>query len=355
MMLKTFDKLFNIRQAVALHYGITYLKKLAEDLVEKEGLFGASVILYLAFGMDRLADFNSILTSWNHRSKTVRDSIGGYYKYRKFRLENVYAEATVTNRSLDWIYEPDAKDKTAGGICPILKELVRILDGSPSKVRIYLADAMKMNSWIKHKSLDIVHVDPPYYDVHTYGEFSEFFWILLRNMLEPALDLLFPNESIKISWSPYEWRVPRQEEVIAPKGYEFLYEYRLSKVIDNINKILKDDGIFLIWFAHRKMDAWNTLINAIRKNGFIPTNIIPLASEHPTRSITRGGVAGFSRAMIIIARKKESEVIRQIDKYALIDNFEKYLKKAKIMPNEVIPEEEINVLKEAVNKLLRSS
>ncbi len=350
--LKTFDKIFNVRQLLALQLAISYIRKLALELHDTKGLFGAAVALYLAFGVNRMADFNSILTSWNYRTKTVRDSMGGYYKYRKFKLENIYAESTITNRTLEWIFEPDTKTETSGGICPVLYEMVTMLEDSKTKIEIYLGDATKMEHFISPSSIDIVHVDPPYYDVHYYGDFSEFFWFLLHSMLEPVFDSLIPKKSIKINWSPNMKRVPKKEEIIAHKGYRSVYEQKMIKTIRSIYNVLKEDGIFLIWFAHRKMEAWDTLINAIERNNFIPTNIIPLASEHPTRSITKGGMTGFNRALVIVARKKDS-LNEKINPEILLDTFEKYLKQAKIMPNEKILDAEVEIMKKAVEKLLK--
>ena len=139
--------LFNPRQGLAFIKLSTFLKHRISRILESDTEFGSAVATYLAFGLCRLVDFNSILTSWNHYQGTVRGSLGSYYKFREFRLDGAYAEAVVPFRTLDWIFEPNADSKTAGGICPILRELVRQLEKCDSnQIEIYMADALELRS-----------------------------------------------------------------------------------------------------------------------------------------------------------------------------------------------------------------
>jgi len=348
--LKTYNMLYNPRQYLTLGFGIDYIRELSRKLTESDGLFGAAVALYLTLGLSRLADFNSILTTWNHNTKTIRDSVGSYYKFRKFRLEGFYAEAAVTKRTLEWIYEPDESNETAGGICPVLKHLTEMLEDSGSMVETYLIDATTMSKWLSKELVDIMHIDPPYYDVHRYSDFSEFFWPILKTSLEPILNVLFPKDHILINWSPESWEVPRESEVIAKINNEYLFEKKLTMVFNNVRSMLKDDGLFIIWFNHKEMKAWDVLARAIKNSGFIVTAIIPLVSEHPTRSITKGGKTGFSRALAIVTRKKGTLTIQNS---TILKQFETYIKEAKILPNEKISNDEIETLIKAATRMLK--
>jgi len=343
-----YSMLFNPRQALALHTLISYVRGRVRELVEKEGEFGAALGLYLAFGVDRIADFNSILTTWNHNTLTVRDSTGSYYKYRKFRLEGNYAEAIVPYRTLDWVYEPENNNTTAGGICPVVKELAEKLEGKDCKIDIYLCDAMELSKYFRG-IFDAINVDPPYYDQHIYSDFSEFFWPLLKTMLEPALPLLF-DKRILINWDPNSWVVPKSSEVIARNGRKEVFEVRLERALKEMKAALRDDGLLIFWFSHRSMDAWKAAIRALKRAGFAITAIIPLPSEHPTRSVTRGGKVGLNRALIIVARK--SECTKERDKTEILKRFKEYIQQSKLYPTEVIPEEEIQLLTQAASYAL---
>lgn len=46
------------------------------------------------------------------------------------------------------------------------------------------------------------------------------------------------------------------------------------------------------------------LVESLRRAGFSVVRVHPAVSEHPTRLATRGGTRGFSRALIIAAKKR---------------------------------------------------
>ncbi|MEM2939853.1 MAG: hypothetical protein QW491_10580 [Thermoproteota archaeon] len=334
--------LFSPRQALALDILVSYVRNRVQELIEKEGEFGAALGLYLSFGIDRIADFNSIITTWNHNTLTIRDSIGSYYKFRKFRLEGNYAEAIIPYRTLQWVYEPENSDRTAGGICPVVKELAEKLEGRKCRIETYLCDAMKLSQYFK--SIDIINVDPPYYNQHIYSDFSEFFWPLLKTVLEPAIPLLF-DKRVLIDWTPNSWAVPKSNEIIERKASKGKFETRLKIALKEMGEVLKDDGLLIFWFSHRSMDAWRAVVQALSETHFSITSIIPLPSEHPTRSITGGGNAGINRVLIIVARKG----IRESNKAEILRRFKDYISESKLYPGEVIPKEEIELLTKAAN------
>jgi adenine-specific DNA methylase len=241
------------------------------------------------------------------------------------------------------VYEPENKNKTAGGICPVVKELAEKLEGKNRQVNIYMCDATRLSQYFKSVA-DVVNVDPPYYDQHIYSDFSEFFWPLLKTMLEPAMPLLF-DKKVLVDWNSSSWKVPKSDEIIARKRNKRDFEIRLEKALKEIRIALKDNGLLIFWFSHRNMDAWEATIQALDRAQFAITAIIPLPSEHPTRSITRGGQAGINRVLILVARKREN--VKERDKSEILRIFKDYILESKLYPKENIPEEEIRLLTKA--------
>lgn len=348
--LERYSSLFNPRQALALGLIIKFVKERVRELVEKEGEFGAAVGLYLALGIDRLADFNSIITTWNSNQATVRDSIGSYYKFRKFRLEGIYAEAIVPFRTLEWIFEPNVKDETTGGICPILRELCEKLEGKGNKIKVELRNVLELSKSFNEK-VSVINVDPPYYDQHIYSDFSEFFWPLIKVSLNDGLEHLF-KENYLSSWSPSSWRPPKEDEIVSRNPKNNLFEIKFEKALIEMKKVLRDDGLLVLWFSHRRLEAWRAVVRALRGAGFKLTNIIPLVSEHPTRSITKGGASGFSHVLILVARKSENTFT--IDEEELKRRVIDQARKARLYPSEKIKDEELKIISSAVNLAVSS-
>jgi putative DNA methylase len=346
--LRRYNMLFSPRQALALDILISYARSRIQELIEKEGEFGAALGLYLALGIDRVADFNSIITSWNYNTLTIRDGIGSYYKFRKFRLEGIYAEAIVPYRTLNWIYEPECNDRTAGGICPVVKELAEKLEDKKCQIKTYMCDVTKLSQHFKNVA-DVINVDPPYYDQHIYSDFSEFFWPILKTVLEPAIPILF-DKRVLIDWTPESWTVPKSNEIIARDSNKKSFEVKLEAALKEMRGALKDDGLLVFWFSHRSMDAWKAVVEALGEAGFSITTIIPAPSEHPTRSITRGGQAGINRVLVIVARKRET--VKERDLAEILNRFKDYILESKIYPGEIIPEEEVQLLTKAATYAL---
>jgi adenine-specific DNA methylase len=347
--LRRYSNLFNPRQALAIETLMRYVRNRIKELVEREGEFGAAMGLYLALGLDRVIDFNSVLTTWNYEQESIRDSTGSYYKFRKFRLEGVYAEAIVPFRTLEWVFEPDAKDETAGGICPVLKELCEKLESKDERVEVYLADALELSKHLGIK-VDVVNVDPPYYDQHIYSDFSELFWPFLKSVLSSALDRLFRNNLLS-GWTPASWYVPKEHEVISRRSNDPSFKEKLKRTLIEISRILKDDGLLVLWFSHRSLYAWEAVIDSLRSAGFVITNIIPIVSEHPTRSITRGGTTGLSHVLILVARKSGTS-LPHINKEELRRRVLEWAKKAKLFPSYEIKDESLKALSQAVEVTL---
>jgi putative DNA methylase len=346
--LERYKFLFNPRQALVLGKLIDYVRKRTGLLIQQDGEFGAAVATYLAFGLCRIADFNSILTSWNERQGTVRDALGAYYKFRELRLDGIYAEAVVPYRTIEWVFEPDAVHETAGGICPVLRELTAKLHGARNKVQVFMADVLELSRHFQNVA-DVINVDPPYFDVHRYSDFSEFFWPILRLALKDALPLLF-DARILFDWKPTMSRVPRQHEVIGrmAKG-EDEFEEKLTTALSEMRIALKDDGLLILWFSHKELKAWQAVSRALQRSGFTIVNVIPLVSEHPTRSITNGGRGGINRVLILVARKANGHL--KIDQNRLRERFLEQLEKARLLLHEQISQQEKDFLSAAISVL----
>jgi adenine-specific DNA methylase len=196
------------------------------------------------------------------------------------------------------------------------------------------------------EKVSVINVDPPYYDQHIYSDFSEFFWPLLKVTLNDALKILFKENYLSF-WDPLNWRVPKEDEVVSRGSDGKMFEIRLKKALIEMRKILDENGLLILWFNHRRLEAWKAVIKALKEAEFKLTNIIPLVSEHPTRSVTRGGKSGISHVLILVARKMSSPI--HIDKEELKKRVIEQAKKAKLYPDEKIRSEELEAITSAVN------
>jgi putative DNA methylase len=143
---------------------------------------------------------------------------------------------------------------------------------------------------------DIIVTDPPYLNDVQYGELSELFYVWLYRALKdfyPELPPLAPTEEdISVSSGRFG------SNSIA----EDFYEKALKEAFKNIYKVLKDDGLLVLFFAHSSTKAWNILLEVIREAKFKVISSYAIHTEK-ANSITAMGKTSFMSSIIVSCRK----------------------------------------------------
>lgn len=107
--------LFNPRQLLTIAKLSRIVAEIAEKQLSRNGEMGVAVSLYLAFAVDKVADYNTIATIWHGSRSVISPTIRGESTI-DFRLE--YAEVRRPKRSLGWAIELDVVE--SGGSPPAL-------------------------------------------------------------------------------------------------------------------------------------------------------------------------------------------------------------------------------------------
>ncbi len=304
--------IFAPRQLLALYLITKYVKQRATQLYSEYGELGAAVSLYLALAITKTFNYNNLLTQWDASDESIRDLVGSQYALnRSASLGYDFVDAAVPNFGLLWTLETDVAEsgkfyRTAGGILPVVKLLCDNLEGlwKEGKDAIYLWDATKLSTNIPDVKVDVVHVDPPYYDQHDYAGIMEFFWQLLQRALLPVLDVLFPRNAIEIDWGPYQSELPRQEiRGPPPKKVGDLSKFgdEMETFFKESLKMLKPDGLLVMWYTYGKIEGWEELFYRLFKAGFEVVKCWQIWSQSPQRRIAIQGSAFFT-SMVIVAK-----------------------------------------------------
>lgn len=320
--IKSWHELFNPRQLLAVATLSEYVVQRSKYLLEEKGELGAAISLYLALGISRVTDYNSTLTSW--KKGTIRDALGSYAQSRKMTYGEEYCEAIVPYRNLQWGYEPHSVDsrKTEGGICPIVNELCTRLEKSKDDVSIIQGDSRFLSTLLDGRKVDIINVDPPYFDQHTYSDISEYFWQVLKINLNSLVEAGYLYKDNEISnWKPENSSVPRDGELIVrhsattrkqnekqPFNNEW-YANQMSIFFSECFKVLKDDGVLLLWFTHRSSEAWDAILSSLYAGGFYVTKLWPVTSELLTRLVSKGNNPIINQTLILICRKRPNSKV----------------------------------------------
>ncbi|RLF01936.1 MAG: hypothetical protein DRJ59_04915, partial [Thermoprotei archaeon] len=314
--------LFNPRQLLAIAKLSKLVAEIAERLASKDGEFGAAVALYLAFAIDKMVDYNTIATKW--QGSAFKTGIGNTMRGEStldFRQEYCEMVVTLPERSLEWALEPHIAEagkltKTAGGILPVLKflcdEFRRAKLGD--RVSIYLGDATRLSEILGTKVVDIVNVDPPYFEQVIYSDRSEFFWVILRRSLAPVLELLFKPGLKLAGWSWTSSKVPREREVVTYDKRDSSGRFRrfFKEFVRETYKVLKDDGVLVLWFTHPTDVAWRTVGESLYDAGYVVSKVWPLQTEMKTRYKRQVNVIAQETSLIIVARKYDRKRLVEV-------------------------------------------
>ncbi|RLE81268.1 MAG: hypothetical protein DRJ51_04135, partial [Thermoprotei archaeon] len=323
-------ELFNPRQLLVFLKLIKYVSERAKKLTRDKGEYGAAIATYLALGLDKLLDYNNIATMWD----TINGSIGRlgdqYAAKKSVSLGLEYCEAKRIDLALDWAFEPDVTKPTAtrGGLCPVLKQLCEWLHGLGDRVEVYMGDARELSKIIGERSVDLVNVDPPYFNQHFYSDLSEFFWQVLMQTLKPAIDagFLFNRdesrgrvECLVSGWSPSLPIVPRAGEIIVRRGrgklnvaeVSFTKEWwreQMWRFFTECYDTLKDDGMLIVWYTHSDPEAWEAVLSGLYASKFMVSKVWNVRTE-AGRFIARLGGSAFFTSLALIVRKRGESVI----------------------------------------------
>jgi adenine-specific DNA methylase len=346
-------ELFNPRQLLAFLKLLKYVSEQCRVLIKEKGEYGAAIATYLAFGIDKILNYNTLASTWHETHSVIRDLTGHYAAKRKIELGLEYCETKRIDFALSWAFEPNVEKPTAthGGICPVLRHLCSWVNGLGDRVNVLMADAMTLSKILGERSVDVINVDPPYLDQHTYSDVSEFFWQILRIALASAIDAgyLFSkgkrgvDEFFVAGWNPILSTVPRDSELIerktvksSIKGEDFWgilermktphtkewYVKGMYTFFREAYKTLKDDGILIIWFTHSDPEAWESILSALYASGFTVTKVWTIKTEMTERRVALAGSAFFSSLAIIARKARERVIVGTTDVVELLRNEE---------------------------------
>lgn len=289
----TWGQLFNPRQALAL---VTFTKWVREAHSEmlKAGMDAewANVITtYLAFMVDRIADFGSSLCVLNPTGGR-----GVVHTFGRQALPMVwdYAEANPFNpEAAGW---PTAIQKTN-------ESIAHSSQASQMPTAVLRGTATRLP--FEDNFLDAIITDPPYYDAVPYSDLSDFFYVWLKR----TIGHLYP-EHFRTPLTP-----KREEAVQNPvrhggdnKKAKQFFEDMMAQAFREMHRTLKPNGEATVVFAHKSTEAWETLISALIQAGFKVETSWPLHTERPGRLRAQNSAALASSTFLNCTKRLEGGV-----------------------------------------------
>jgi putative DNA methylase len=266
------------------------------------GAYADAVATYLALAVDKLADRNSIITSWASNREHARNT----FTRQAIPMMWDFAESNVFSTSSgNWQNNVDCITKA-------LEALVISSQGIA-----FQHDAMAVPSSLPAAAQAalplplIVSTDPPYYDNIGYADLSDFFYVWLRRMLGgiyPALfqGILTPKTNELIA-SPYRHGGDKA------KAMRF-FEEGLQRAFGNAYQCHHPDYPFALFYAFKQADSdtpdmdgintisstgWEKMLTGLLNAGFSVNGAWPMRTELNRRMLGQGTNALASSILLV--------------------------------------------------------
>ena len=251
--------IFTDRQLLALATYSRLLKQCSTQIAKGGNTqFADAVQTCLALVIDRCADKCASLVVWHLTGEKV---------------EHVFGRQALP---MVWDFA-DGNPLSEIGWSGACEWVVRALE-SNAKVgsrsgHVELASATAHP--LPNNAADALVTDPPYYDAVPYSTLSNFFYVWLKRTVPTSLAYLFDQTL-----------TPNTDECVVDeakgKTHSF-YEKMMTTAMREGRRILNNEGIGLIVFAHKSTSGWEAMIPAMIDAGWIVTGSWPIDTERGTR------------------------------------------------------------------------
>lgn len=169
-----------------------------------------------------------------------------------------------------------------------------------------LADAT--DTRLPDQEASVWFTDPPYYNAIPYATLSDFFLVWLKRALPNAKILNNPFDA-RNPLTPKEQEAIQDETQVLPSGEKkdtVYFERRMAEAFAEGQRILSEDGIGCIVFAHKTTEGWEALLSGVVRGGWVVTASWPIATEMESRVRARDSAA-LATSVHLVCRPRPSD------------------------------------------------
>ena len=255
--------LFTARQKVAL---VTLGRSTALADSEKQ---------FLALAYSRAANAGSSLCRWH----TTGEKHEGVYSRQALPMVWDYSEGNPLSES-------------TGGYLGAINWITDVVEAGPKSIVGQVQSADATAHPLPDQAAGVWFTDPPYYDAVPYADLSDFFLVWLKRILPDSPLLRDPFDPDNLL-SPKD-REAVQDETKKNEGRSKdreWFEETMAKAFAEGRRVLSEDGVGSVVFAHKTTEGWEALLSGMIRGGWTITGSWPIATEMASRLRARDSAA----------------------------------------------------------------
>ena len=269
--------LFLPRQRLSLYFLLEEIKK----YIIESGKGDLLPLLTLAFG--------KVVRQWNSNARwhTKSENVAGAFGRQAIPMTYFFPEQSplTTSGAGSW---SDAVESVSSA--------ARAIVGLGNVGQSFWADASDVP--LPSDSVNVWFTDPPYYDAVAYAHLADFFYVWFRRLIPD--DPLFTTPLID---KTQECVVDRPHSQSPSQKRSDWFETKMRSAMAEGRRLLAEDGIASVVFAHKTTEGWEAIIAAMLTAGWVITASWPISTERGARLNARDN-ASLATSVHLICRPR---------------------------------------------------
>ena len=258
----------------------------------------------LAIVVNRCADYWSSLCSWHLTGEKVNHTFG------RQALPMVWDYA-----------EPFGFSDSSGNYDGALEWVAKFVEAWPGSRPGQVQAANAAEYPLPNETADVWFTDPPYYDAVPYAHLADFFFVWLkRTMSGSQLFGGFADLAKQTTPKESELVVDRPHSLSTSTKDARFYEAGVARAFAEGRRVLREDGVGSVVFAHKTTEGWEALLSGMIRGGWTITGSWPVATEMGARLNARD-TASLATSVHLVCRPRTEdatgdwgEVLRELPK-----------------------------------------
>ena len=288
-------KLFTTRQLVALTTFSDLLGEVAEQAAVdardsgmtddevrlRDGGCGAvayadAVATYLAFAVDKSADYWSTICTWANS--------GGF-------IRSTFARQAIP---MTWDFaECNPLSASTGSWMSMVGWIVKAISHTPASLPSGEAVQRDARARVRESDGAGVSTDPPYYDNISYSDLSDFFYVWLRRNLSDV----WPDECSTLLTPKAEELIANRYRAGSKEQAEGHFESGMAEFMSEVARVQTGEMPATVYYAYKATETrdgevratgWDTFLQAVLDAGLQVNATWPIRTERPGRMLSVG-------------------------------------------------------------------
>ena len=297
------SKLFTPRQLLAMGVMIKTLRGCVRDMATRgyPENWSLAISIYLQATLDKLLDYGNVGATWYTQNEQIT------HLFNRFALP------------IKWDFaEPSPIGGTSGSWVSMSKSVLKSVttltsSGTAMPSPTIVRQSATSFPFQYQGELDVVITDPPYYDEIPYSDVMDFFYVWLRRSFIGRNELF--DDELLDSLGP-KWSATKNDGELIDDPSRFggdataskeAYEEGMYRVFDRVRAALAQNGRVVIVFANKEPEAWETLVSAVIRAGFVVDGSWPIQTEMTNRTRAHNSAA-LASSVWIVCKKRDAMV-----------------------------------------------